>query len=215
MEIILLQRVQNLGQAGEIVKVKPGYARNFLVPNKMCLKATEENKKVFEAKKAQLELENIELKKEAEYLFDKLNNYQINIVSTAGESGHLYGSVKSQDISKALTENGFTTAKSQIVIKNPIKTLGVFEIGVVLHPEVTANILVSVARSNEEAIIQTAAYLKSKEAPKALEEGEQVADQMLTKENHTPAKENNKKSNFKNSAKEADLNQKHLNQADK
>jgi large subunit ribosomal protein L9 len=162
MEVILLQRIVNLGQIGDVVSVKPGYARNYLIPNNKALRATEENKKVFEEKKAQLELDNLNHKKEAEAVFAKVNDYKITIIRSAGEAGHLYGSVKSQDIAKGLVDSGFKTDKSQVVIGDPIKTIGVFQVSLVLHSEVIANVLVSVARSKEESATQIEAFLNPK-----------------------------------------------------
>lgn len=162
MEVILLQRIEKLGQIGDIVNVKDGYARNFLIPNEKCLRATDSNKKIFESKKADLELKNLSLKKEAESVLSKVDGFKLVLVKNAGESGFLYGSVKSQDIATNLTEAGYSIDKSQILIANPIKSLGVYELPVVLHAEVHAKILVNVARSVEEAELQLKHHLDEK-----------------------------------------------------
>lgn len=175
MEVILLQRIEKLGQIGDIVNVKDGYARNFLIPREKCLRATEANKKIFEAKKADLELQNLNLKKEAESVFSKVDGYKLVLVKNAGESGFLYGSVKSQDIANSLTENGYSVNKSQVVIANPIKSLGVYELSIVLHPEVHAKILVNIARSKEEAEIQLKNYMNEKSGKKSKKDQEEDA----------------------------------------
>lgn len=151
MEVILLERIAKLGQMGEIVKVKSGYARNFLLPRKKALRATDENKKVFETKRAQLEARNLELKKEADAVGAKLNGQSVILIRSAGESGVLYGSVSTRDVAEALTAKGFTVARNQIVLNLPIKALGLHTVPVHLHPEVEVNVTVNVARSDEEA----------------------------------------------------------------
>lgn len=154
MDVILLERVSKLGQMGEVVTVKPGYARNFLLPQGKALRATEANKKTFEAQKAQLEARNLETKAEAEKLAAKLDGQQFIVIRSASESGALYGSVTPRDAADAATENGFTVSKGQVVLDKPIKELGLHNMAVVLHPEVSATITVNVARSQEEAEIQ-------------------------------------------------------------
>ncbi|MCL2566768.1 MAG: 50S ribosomal protein L9 [Alphaproteobacteria bacterium] len=162
MEVILLQRIAKLGQIGDIVNVKDGYARNFLIPREKGLRATEANKKVFETKKAELELQNLNLKKEAEAVFSKVDGLKLVLVKSAGESGFLYGSVKSQDIAKSLTDEGYSVNKSQVAIADPIKSLGVYELTLDLHPEVHAKIIVNVARSAEEAEAQLNDFVSGK-----------------------------------------------------
>ncbi|MDR2007773.1 MAG: 50S ribosomal protein L9 [Alphaproteobacteria bacterium] len=162
MEVILLQRIAKLGQIGDIVNVKDGYARNFLIPREKGLRATEANKKLFETKKADLELQNLNLKKEAEAVFSKVDGLKLVLVKSAGESGFLYGSVKSQDIAKSLSESGYSVNKSQVAIVDPIKSLGVYELNLDLHPEVHAKIIVNVARSTEEAENQLNDFLSGK-----------------------------------------------------
>lgn len=161
MEVILLQRIKNLGFAGDIINIKPGYARNYLLPKKMVLRATEENKKYFAEQKKQIELDNQNMKKEAEKLLPKLENKHLIIIRNASEAGHLYASVRSQDISEVLATEGFIANKNQIHISIPIKTLGVTPVELMLHPEISTNLLVNVARSKEEANGQLEAYNKS------------------------------------------------------
>lgn len=154
MDVILLERVEKLGQLGQVVKVKPGYARNYLLPKKKALRATKENLAVFEAQKAQLEARNLELKKEAEVVATKVDGLSVVVVRQAAESGVLYGSVSSRDIAEAVTAAGTTINRGQVAIPDPIKTLGLFKIRVILHPEVSVTITVNVARSVEEAAVQ-------------------------------------------------------------
>ncbi|PZQ83356.1 MAG: 50S ribosomal protein L9 [Ancylobacter novellus] len=151
MEVILLERVAKLGQIGEIVRVKDGFARNFLLPAGKALRATKENKTRFEAMKSQLEARNLELKAEAAKVGEKLAGTIVALVRQAGETGQLYGSVSTRDIADALTNAGFSVARSQIVLNHPIKTIGVHDVPVSLHPEVEVNIRANVARSPEEA----------------------------------------------------------------
>ena len=151
MEIILLERVEKLGQMGDLVRVRDGYARNFLLPQGKALRATEANKSRFETQKAELEARNLERKSEAEAVGGKLDGESVIIIRQAGESGQLYGSVAARDIADALTAAGFTVDKNQVVLVKPVKTLGLFEQAIRLHPEVTVNVTVNVARSDEEA----------------------------------------------------------------
>lgn len=161
MEVILLEKVAKLGNVGDIVLVKSGYARNYLIPNQKCLRATESNKKIFEEKKAHIEAENLTKRNEAETILTKIANFEVVMVKKAGESGHLYGSVKPQDIAICLNENNFNIDKKQIEILSPIKTLGISKILVKLHPEISTHILLNVARSNDEAISQMKEYLQA------------------------------------------------------
>jgi large subunit ribosomal protein L9 len=151
MQIILLERVAKLGQMGEVVRVRDGYARNFLLPRGKALRATEANKKHFEGERAQLEVRNLERKSEAEAVAEKLNGQIFVILRQAGESGQLYGSVSTRDVAEAATAGGFTVERHQIVLHTPIKTLGLHKTPVHLHPEVDVEIIVNVARSAEEA----------------------------------------------------------------
>lgn len=164
MEIILLERVVNLGQMGDKVTVRPGYARNHLLPKGKALRATKANIELFATQKKQLEAENLTRKSEAEKVSSKMDNLEVIIIRQAGEAGQLYGSVTANDISTAVTAAGVTIKKHQVSIDHPIKTLGIFEVTIVLHPEVTRRIRVNVARSEEEAKLQQktgAALLKT------------------------------------------------------
>jgi len=151
MEVILLERVEKLGQMGDVVKVKPGFARNFLLPRKKALRATKENREVFEQQRKQLEAENLARKGEAEKVAEQLDGMRINMIRSAGESGQLYGSVTSRDIAEGVTAGGVTINRTQVVMDHPIKMLGLHDMRVSLHPEVSATVVVNVARSAEEA----------------------------------------------------------------
>jgi large subunit ribosomal protein L9 len=151
MEVILLERVAKLGQMGETVKVRSGYARNFLLPRGKALRATEGNKKHFETQRAQLETRNLERRKEAETVGEKLNGQSFIILRQSGETGVLYGSVSTRDLAEIMTQNGFTVDRNQIAINQPIKTIGLHNVPVALHPEVEVNVTINVARSPEEA----------------------------------------------------------------
>lgn len=154
MQVILLERVAKLGQMGDVVDVKPGYARNFLLPQGKALSASEANISAFENRKAQLEAQNLETRKEAEAVAEKLNGQMFTVIRQASDSGALYGSVTPRDAAEAATAAGFTVDRKQIVILNPIKELGLHDMDAVLHPEVTATFTVNVARSEEEAEVQ-------------------------------------------------------------
>ncbi|HFB2047753.1 MAG: 50S ribosomal protein L9 [Hyphomicrobiaceae bacterium] len=151
MQIILLERIGPLGQMGDIVNVKNGYARNFLLPQGKALRATKANRVEFEKQRLQLEARNLELKKEAEVISEKLNNKQFIVIRQAGDTGQLYGSVATRDISNIVTENGVSIERGQIELRQPIKTLGIHTVQVVLHPEIKIAITMNVARSEEEA----------------------------------------------------------------
>jgi large subunit ribosomal protein L9 len=154
MEVVLLERVAKLGQMGEIVKVRAGYARNFLLPQGKALRATEANMKRFEADRAQLEARNLEAKKEAEKVAEKLDGQAFVVIRSAAESGALYGSVTTRDVADVATEGGFSLDRRQVQLDHPIKELGLHDLTVSLHPEVDVTITVNVARSREEAEIQ-------------------------------------------------------------
>lgn len=156
MDVILLERVAKLGQMGEVVSVKQGYARNFLLPQGKALRVNAANMARFEAEKAQMEARNLETKKEAQALADKLDGQSFIIIRSASDAGSLYGSVTPRDISEATDANGFTIDKRQIVLIAGIKDLGLHTATVNLHPEVTADITLNVARSVEEAELQAA-----------------------------------------------------------
>jgi large subunit ribosomal protein L9 len=151
MEVILLERVAKLGQMGETVKVRSGYARNFLLPRGKALRATDANKKHFETQRAQLEARNLERRKEAETVGEKLNGQSFIILRQSGETGVLYGSVSTRDLAEIMTQNGFTVDRNQIVLNQPIKTIGLHTVPVALHPEVEVQVTINVARSPEEA----------------------------------------------------------------
>ncbi|MBZ6076900.1 50S ribosomal protein L9 [Microvirga puerhi] len=151
MEVILLERVAKLGQMGETVKVRDGYARNFLLPRGKALRATKTNKEHFETQRAQLEARNLERRKEAEAVGEKLNGQSFTIIRQAGETGVLYGSVSTRDLAETMTKDGFSVDRHQIVLNTPIKTLGLHAVPVSLHPEVEVEVTINVARSPEEA----------------------------------------------------------------
>ncbi|GGE40415.1 50S ribosomal protein L9 [Actibacterium pelagium] len=154
MQVILLERVAKLGQMGDVVAVKDGYARNFLLPQGKALRASEANIASFENQKAQLEARNLETKKEAEALSEKLDGQQFIVIRSASDAGALYGSVTPRDAAEAATAEGFSVDKKQIVLAQPIKDLGLHDVHVRLHPEVEATIQLNVARSEEEAELQ-------------------------------------------------------------
>jgi large subunit ribosomal protein L9 len=151
MQVILLQRIGRLGQMGDVVNVKNGYARNFLLPQKKALRATDDNKKVFEGKRAQLEAANLEHKKEAEAVAAKIEGKSFVLIRAAGDTGQLYGSVSTRDVAEVITAGGFTVDRNQVVLEKPIKALGVTAAKVQLHPEVLSNITLNIARSQDEA----------------------------------------------------------------
>jgi large subunit ribosomal protein L9 len=154
VELILLQRVENLGQMGDLVKVKPGYARNFLLPQRKALRANKSNLAHFEQQRAQLEAQNLKRREEAERLAERVIGLAVVIIRQAGESGSLYGSVSARDVADACTEHGLTVNRSHVILEHPIKTLGLSKVRVALHPEVSISVTVNVARSPEEAARQ-------------------------------------------------------------
>jgi large subunit ribosomal protein L9 len=196
MEVILLERIEALGQMGDVVKVKPGFARNFLLPQKKALRATKDNLKYFESQRAQLEAQNLKRRQDAEVIAKKLEGLQVVILRQAGETGQLYGSVSTRDVADAVTAAGFTVERRQVLLDQPIKTLGIVKTRIALHPEVIVSISVNVAQSEEEAAMQaagksprqpeTAAATESAaaEAPTPEAEAEAVA---ASKEAATPA----------------------------
>ncbi len=156
MDVILLERIARLGQMGDKVTVKDGYARNFLLPKGKALRANKANATRFEAERVQLEARNLERKTEAEAVAEKLDGNVYIAVRSAGETGQLYGSVASRDIAATLEEEGFTVGRSQVELMLPIKTIGLHTIKIILHPEVDATIKMNVARSEDEAVRQAA-----------------------------------------------------------
>jgi large subunit ribosomal protein L9 len=154
MQVILLERVAKLGQMGEVVDVKPGFARNFLLPQGKALNATDANIEQFKAQKAQLEARNLETKKEADALGAKLDGQQFIVIRSASDSGALYGSVTTRDAADAATADGFSVDRKQVSLSRPIKDLGLHTVHVTLHPEVEVEIVLNVARSADEAELQ-------------------------------------------------------------
>ncbi|MBO4405805.1 MAG: 50S ribosomal protein L9 [Alphaproteobacteria bacterium] len=157
MKVILLQRVSKLGYIGDVVNVKPGYARNYLLPKKIALRATKENLKYFEDQKEQIQKNNEIAKAEAQKVADQMGQLAISLVRQASEKGQLYGSVTGRDISAAIKELGYKVSAGQVDLSAPIKTIGVYEIDVNLHPEVSVMVKLSVAKSEEEAKQQISA----------------------------------------------------------
>ncbi len=151
IELILMQRVEKLGQMGEIVKVRPGYARNFLLPQGKAIRANKENLARFEKERAQLEAQNLKRREEAERVAERVYGLTVVIIRAAGESGSLYGSVSSRDVADACKANGLTLDRSQVLLEEPIKTTGIRQVRVELHPEVIIQVGVNIARSQEEA----------------------------------------------------------------
>jgi large subunit ribosomal protein L9 len=200
MEVILLERVVKLGQMGEVVRVKDGYARNFLLPKGKALRATKDNRAKFENMKAQLEVRNLELKGDAEKVSDKLDGQSFVVIRQASETGQLYGSVSPRDIVGILITGGFTVSRGQISLNTPIKTIGLHKVPVALHPEIEVAITINVARSADEAeriargenvlapreerpVIVTgeAAAEEFFEQPETMEEGEAAAGETKAK----------------------------------
>ncbi len=151
MEVILLERIARLGQMGDVVRVRDGYARNFLLPQHKALRATDDNRKKFESQRAHLEARNLERRQEAEAVAAKLNGQSFIVVRQAGETGQLYGSVSARDLAEAMEAGGFGVSRSQVSLNSPIKTIGLHTVSIALHPEVEANVTVNVARSEDEA----------------------------------------------------------------
>ena len=203
MEIILLERVENLGQMGDLVTVKPGYARNFLLPKGKAIRATAENRAKFDSDRAQLEAENLAKKSEAEKVAEKMEGLSVTLIRAASEMGQLYGSASSRDIANAATAAGFTVNKSQIDMNTAVKTLGIFPVRVILHPEVSLEIKVNIARSEDEAaeqlklgraILSDTAEREREEAAAAAAEAEarmaaQEAEEEETTNAEAPAEE--------------------------
>jgi large subunit ribosomal protein L9 len=156
VDLILLERVEKLGQMGQVVKVKPGYARNFLLPQRKAMRATKENLAYFETQRVQLEANNLQRKAEAAEIGAKLEGLTVVLIRQAGESGQLYGSVAARDIADRVTAAGYTVDKQQIVLGRPIKALGLHPVRVMLHPEVGVTVTVNVAQSEEGAKMQAA-----------------------------------------------------------
>jgi large subunit ribosomal protein L9 len=190
LDVILLERVENLGQMGQVVKVRPGFARNFLLPQKKAMRATKENLAYFDKQRAQLEAQNLTRKKEAEQVGEKLNGLKVVLIRQAGESGQLYGSVSARDLSDAVTSAGFTIGRGQVVMEKPIKTLGLFPLKVVLHPEVSVQVTANIAQSAEEAEMQAEGIdplkLAAEAAAREAEEQRQAAAQAAAQAEGSP-----------------------------
>lgn len=172
MQVVLLERVENLGQMGDVVKVRPGYARNYLLPQGKALRATKDNIAYFETSKKQLEADNLKKKGEAEKVVKKLDGLTVSIIRQASEGGQLYGSVRAQDVAKAVCDAGVTIDRKQVVLDRTYKQLGLFPIKIVLHPEVTSEVTINIARTDEEAKLQlkSGQAIISAEAEESLEE---------------------------------------------
>jgi large subunit ribosomal protein L9 len=154
MDVILLERIERLGQIGDVVKVKPGFARNFLLPMKKALRATDENKKRFEEQRSQIEANNLKRREEAEKIKGKVDGLKVVVIRQASETGILFGSVSNRDIADGITKAGFTVDRRQVILDKPIKTLGLHDVRVALHPEVIVRVTANVAKSEDEAVAQ-------------------------------------------------------------
>jgi large subunit ribosomal protein L9 len=187
MQVILLERVEKLGQMGDVVKVKDGFARNFLLPKKKALRATKSNRTFFDTQKAQLEARNLERKVEAEAVAKKLEGKTFVLLRQAGDRGQLYGSVSPRDISDLVSAGGFSIARTQVPLDKAIKAIGLVSVAVVLHPEVRVNVTINVARTEDEAARQARGEDVLTEA--VSEEEEVAATEELFEEGAAPAAE--------------------------
>ncbi|HVI52136.1 MAG TPA: 50S ribosomal protein L9 [Candidatus Sulfotelmatobacter sp.] len=182
MEVILLERIEKLGQMGDTVKVKPGFARNYLLPQKKALRATPANQARFESQRAQLEAANLKRREEAQAVAVKMDNLSILMIRQAGEGGMLYGSVSGRDVADAVKDAGFTVERRQVNLDTPIKSLGSYPVRVSLHPEVSVTVVITVARSQEEAErAAKAAQAVEEEAP-AEDDVEVEAEEVVEEE---------------------------------
>src|SRR5918995_5391707 len=172
MQVILLERIGRLGQMGDVVTVKDGFARNFLLPQGKALRATEANRKRFERDRAQLEARDLELKSEAQAVSVKLDGQSFTVIRQAGDTGQLYGSVSTRDIAAAITESGFSIERKQVMLDRPIKTLGLHELRISLHGEVEPCVVINVARSADEATRQA----RGEDVTRAKTEAEEDAE---------------------------------------
>ena len=209
MQVILMERIEKLGQMGDVVTVKPGYARNFLLPQGKARRATKENLDRFEQQRAQLEAENLEHRGEAEKIGAKLKGLVVTLIRQAGESGQLYGSVNTHDLAAEITEAGYSVARNQISLDGVIKATGLHQVKVRLHPEVSVTITANVARSDTEAEAQArAGHLVSAEEQRAAEEtaaakAEAVVARIEAEEAEAEAKQAGKDAEAEPSAEEA------------
>ncbi|MCQ2914341.1 MAG: 50S ribosomal protein L9 [Alphaproteobacteria bacterium] len=170
MEVILLERIERLGQMGDVVKVKPGYARNYLLPQSKALRSTKENMAIFESRKVQLEAQNLKRKEEAENVAKKMNGLKLVIIRQAAETGQLYGSVTGRDVRDAIRDAGFSVERRQVMLDQPFKEVGDYKVRVVLHPDVDQTVAITVARSVEEA--ERNAKIAAKAAAEAAKKAE-------------------------------------------
>jgi len=183
MDVILLERIARLGQMGDVVKVRDGYARNFLLPQGKALRANEANRKRFESQRTQLEARNLERRNEAQAVADKLDGESFILVRAAGETGQLYGSVSTRDIAETLTEAGFSVGRNQVELNTPIKAIGMHTVEIVLHPEVEVKITLNIARSADEAERQAKGEdLTSAEAIYGVDEEEEARAEEVAEE---------------------------------
>ncbi len=173
VELILMQRIEKLGQMGDIVRVKPGYARNYLLPQRMATRANKANRELFEQQRVQLEAQNLRRREEAERLAERIGQMAVVIIRQASDSGSLYGSVSVRDIAEACVAGGLTVTRQQVILEQPIKSLGLSAVRVVLHPEVSISVTANVARSPEEAEKQA----RGERVGQASEEEDEAADQ--------------------------------------
>lgn len=185
MEVVLLERVEKLGQMGEVVRVKDGYARNYLLPQRKALRASKANMARFEEQRAQLEANNLAQRQEAEKVAGKMNGVSVTILRQASETAALYGSVSTRDIAAALTAAGYTTDRAQVLLDRPIKNLGIYKVRVSLHPEVSIEASVNVARSAAEAEMQAAGINPA--AEQFFEEGAEPTDEEVAEETEEAA----------------------------
>lgn len=176
MQVILLERIGRLGQMGDVVTVKDGFARNFLLPQGKALRATEANRKRFEGERAQLEARDLELKSEAQAVSVKLDGQSFIVIRQAGDSGQLYGSVSTRDIAEAISQGGFSIERKQVMLDRPIKTLGLHELRISLHGEVEPRVVINVARSPDEATRQA----RGEDVTRAKTEAEEDAEAART-----------------------------------
>ena len=172
MDVILLERVEKLGQIGDVVSVKNGFARNYLLPRRKALRATKKNIANFENQRSQYEGQNLERRKEADAIAEKMDGLELTIIRQASESGQLYGSVAARDVSNGVTDAGYTIDRRQVEMPGPIKSLGIHDSRVILHPEVTVTVKINVARSEEEAATQAAGRESELSAGQAGNEGQ-------------------------------------------
>ena len=203
-QVILLERIEALGQMGDVVKVKPGFARNFLLPQKKAMRATKENLAYFEKQRAQFEIQNLGRKSDAEKVAEKMGVMSVIIIRQAGETGQLYGSVSNRDVASAITAAGYTADRRQVLLQEPIKTLGIHTTRLALHPEVTIEVRVNVAQSEDEAKAQAAskapAPVAQAAAPEATPASETEAAAAAVEGDTPAAKPKGKKSKPEKSA---------------